>query len=256
MPGRRLTGADRQQIAAGLAQRLSYADIARRLNRPASTVGREVARNGGPARYRADLAQLATTHRAQRRPRPPAPVRRTVERLGPDPDATAAFVTDLTTALVETGLPRTAARVMACLFTSETGSRTAIEMAQHLRVSAATISYAVRLLERQELIRRGRDDRGRRHRYFLDDKAGLRTVAASVAANQRFAATALRGAELFGAGTAAGSRLALAGRFFERLGDDLIRSAERHWRDMAGDLAGDMAGDMAGDRGDAPVHHS
>ncbi|MFF4287495.1 helix-turn-helix domain-containing protein [Streptomyces sp. NPDC001633] len=28
---------------------LSYADIARRLNRPASTVSREVARNGGPA---------------------------------------------------------------------------------------------------------------------------------------------------------------------------------------------------------------
>ncbi|WP_326718240.1 MULTISPECIES: helix-turn-helix domain-containing protein [unclassified Streptomyces] len=235
MPGRRLTRADRQQIAAGLAQRLSYADIARRLNRPASTVSREVARNGGPARYRAELAQLATTHRAQRRPQPLAPVQRTIEYLGPDPDATAAFVTDLTTALVETGLPRTAARVMACLFASETGSRTAIEMAQHLQVSAATISHAVRLLERQDLIRRGRDDRGRRHRYFLDDKAGLRTVAASVAANQRFAATALRGAELFGAETAAGSRLALAGRFFERLGDDLIRSAEKHWRDMAGD---------------------
>ncbi|AZS75021.1 hypothetical protein DDE74_32520 [Streptomyces lydicus] len=85
---------------------------------------------------------------------PPAPVQRTIEHLGPDPDATAAFVTDLTTALVETGLPRTAARVMACLFASETGSRTAIEMAQHLQVSAGTISHAVRLLERQDLIRR------------------------------------------------------------------------------------------------------
>ncbi|MGW5114346.1 helix-turn-helix domain-containing protein [Streptomyces noursei] len=235
MPGRRLTKADRQQIAAGLAQRLSYADIARRLNRPASTVSREVARNGGPARYRAELAQLATTHRARRRPQPPASVQRTTEHLGPDPNATATFVTDLTTALVETGLPRTAARVMACLFASDTGSRTAIEMAQDLQVSAATISHTVRLLERQNLIRRGRDDGGRRHRYFLDDKAGLRTVAVSVAANQRFAATALRGAELFGDETAAGSRLALAGRFLERLGDDLIRSAEKHWRDLVGD---------------------
>ncbi|SNT52904.1 helix-turn-helix domain-containing protein [Actinacidiphila glaucinigra] len=234
MPGRRLTSADRQKIAAGLAQHLSYADIARRLNRPASTVSREVARNGGPARYRAELAQLATTHRARRRPTPPAPARSAVEHLGPDPDAAAAFVTDLTSALVETGFPRTAARVMACLFTSETGSRTAIEMAQRLQVSAATISHAVRLLEQQDLIRRGRDDRGRRHRYFLDDKAGLRTVAASVAANQWFAATALRGAELFGAETAAGSRLAMAGRFLERLGDDLIRSAEKHWHDMVG----------------------
>ncbi|GAA2657814.1 helix-turn-helix domain-containing protein [Streptomyces lunalinharesii] len=230
MPGRRLTRAERQQIAAGLAQRLNYADIARRLDRPTSTVSREVARNGGPARYRAELAQLATTHRARRRPQP-----RTIERLGPDPDATAAFVTDLTAALVETGLPRTAARVMACLFASETGSRTAIEMAQHLHVSAATISQAVHLLERQGLIRRGRDDRSRRHRYFLDDNAGLRTVVASVAANQRLAATTLRGAEVLGAQTAAGARLALAGRFLERLGDDLIRSAQKHWRDMVGD---------------------
>ncbi|MEU9497756.1 helix-turn-helix domain-containing protein [Streptomyces sp. NPDC048196] len=123
MPGRRLTRADRQQIAAGLAQRLNYADIARRLNRPTSTVSREVARNGGPARYRAELAQLATTHRARRRPQPPASAQRTIERPGAGPDATAAFVTDLTAALVETSLPRTAARVMACLFASETGSQ-------------------------------------------------------------------------------------------------------------------------------------
>jgi DNA-binding MarR family transcriptional regulator len=218
-----------------LAQRLNYADIARSLDRPTSTVSREVARNGGPARYHAELAQLATNHRARRRPQPPAPVQRTTERLGPDPDATAAFITDLTAAFVETGLPRTAARVMASLFASETGSRTAVEMAQHLHVSAATISQAVHLLERQDLIRRGRDDRTRRHRYFLDDNAGLRTVVASAAANQHLAATALRGAEVFGAQTAAGTRLALAGRFLERLGADLISSAEKHWRDMVGD---------------------
>ncbi|MFD3930172.1 hypothetical protein [Streptomyces sp. NPDC058614] len=122
------------------------------------------------------------------------------------------------------------ARIMA-----RSSAQVWLRPAQQLQVSAATISHAVRLLERQDLIRRGRDDRGRRHRYFLDDKAGLRTVAAGVAANQRFAATALRGAELFGAETAAGSRLALAGRFLERLGDDLIRSAEKHWCDMVGD---------------------
>ncbi|MEU9497755.1 hypothetical protein [Streptomyces sp. NPDC048196] len=79
-------------------------------------------------------------------------------------------------------------------------------------------------MERQNLIRRGRDDGSRRHRYFLDDNAGLRTVVASAAANHRLAATALRGAEVFGAQTTAGARLALAGRFLERLGDDLIRS--------------------------------
>jgi DNA-binding transcriptional ArsR family regulator len=233
MPGRRLTRAERQQIAAGLAQGLDHAAIGRRLGRPTSTVSREVARNGGPGRYRAELAQLATTHRARRRPRPPA-AQRISEYSGPDPDVTAVFMTDFTAALIETGLPRTAAGVMACLFTSEIGSCTAAELARHLQVSAATISLAVSLLEEQALIRRGRDDQSRRHRYFVDEGAGFRSAVVGVRANQRLAATALRGADIFGADTVAGARLAMAGRFLELLGNDIIRSAEQHWRATVG----------------------
>ncbi|WP_158891628.1 MarR family transcriptional regulator [Amycolatopsis anabasis] len=233
MPGRRLTSTDRRRIAEGLARGLDYADIARRLGRPTSTVSREVARNGGPGRYRADLAQLATTHRARRRPHPPA-TQALGEQTGPDPAATAAFVAELTAVLIETGLPRTAAGVMACLFISETGSHTAAELAQHLRVSAATISHAVGLLHQHGLIRRDRDSRSRRHRYFLDENAGLRSAVVGVRANQRFATTALRGADIFGTDTAVGTRLATAGRFLEQLGNDILRAAEQHWRTTAG----------------------
>lgn len=49
-------------------------------------------------------------------------------------------------------------------------------------------------------------------------------------ANQRLAMKALRGAGLFGAGTAVGARLATVGHFPERLGDDLLRAAEKHAR--------------------------
>ena len=56
MPGGRLTQQERQQIALGLADGLAYAEIARRLDRPTSTITREVMRNGGPTSYRADLA--------------------------------------------------------------------------------------------------------------------------------------------------------------------------------------------------------
>ena len=227
MPGQRLTSADRRRIAEGLAQDLDYAEIARGLGRPTSTVSREVARNGGPGRYRAELAQLATTHRARRRPRPPA-AREIGERTGPDPGATTAFVAQLTAGLIETGMPRTAAGVLACLFTSETGSHTAVELARHLRVSAATISHAVALLHQHGLIRRGRDGHSRRHRYFLDENAGIRSAVAGVRANQRLATTVLRGADIFGAGTAVGTRLATAGRFLEQLGDDILRAAEKH----------------------------
>ncbi|MET8853468.1 helix-turn-helix domain-containing protein [Amycolatopsis sp. NPDC004625] len=229
MPGRRLTGADRQRIAEGLARDLDFAVIARRLGRPTSTVSREVNRNGGPGRYRAELAQLATTHRARRRPRPPAKAEIS-EPAGPGPGTTAAFVTDLTVALVETGMPRTAAGVLALLFTSETGSHTAVELARHLRVSAATISHAVALLHQHGLIRRGRDGHSRRHRYFLDENAGVRSAVAGVRANQRLAGTVLRGAGLFGTDTTVGTRLATAGQFLERLGNDILRAAEKHAR--------------------------
>ena len=72
MPGGRLTQQDRQQIALGLADGLAYAEIARRLDRPTSTITREVMRNGGPAGYRADLAHRATQRRTHRR-RPASP---------------------------------------------------------------------------------------------------------------------------------------------------------------------------------------
>nr|WP_281286341.1 winged helix-turn-helix domain-containing protein [Actinoallomurus bryophytorum] len=127
-------------------------------------------------------------------------------------------------------MPRTAASVMACLFTSETGSYTAAELAQHLQVSAATISHAVGLLQQHGLIRRGRDSQSRRHRYFLDENAGLRSAVVGVRANQQLATTALRGADIFGTDTAVGTRLATAGRFLEQLGNDILRAAEKHWR--------------------------
>lgn len=228
MPGRRLTGADRQQIAAGLAQGLEHAEIARQLGRPTSTISREIARNGGPGRYRADLAQLATTHRARRSPRPPAPQPRQLDSAtGPTPQQVAAVVADLISALVATGVPRTAAGVMACLYTSESGSRTAAELAQQLQVSSATISHAVGLLETQGLLLRSRDSESRRQRYFIDEDAGVRTVVASARANQRLAAAAQQGADTFGAGTAAGARLAATAQFLEQIGLDIIRSAER-----------------------------
>ncbi|MEU0528935.1 helix-turn-helix domain-containing protein [Amycolatopsis tolypomycina] len=226
MPGLRLTSTDRQRIAEGLAKDLDYAEIARGLGRPTSTVSREVARNGGPGRYRAELAQLATTHRARRRPRPPG-TRETGDHPGPDLDAATAFVTELTTALVHTGMPRTAAGVLACLFTSDSGSHTAAELAQHLRVSAATISHAVTVLDDHGLIRRGRD--GRRHRYFLDENAGIRSAVTGARANQQLATTVLRGAGIF-ADTTVGTRLAAASRFLEQFGDDVLRAAERHAR--------------------------
>jgi IS30 family transposase len=66
---RSLTMGEREEISRGVASGESYRQIAARLGRVPSTVSREVARNGGRGRYRAQLADAAAFGRAQR-PKP------------------------------------------------------------------------------------------------------------------------------------------------------------------------------------------
>jgi len=66
---RRLSLAEREEISRGLAVGESLRSIAANLGRAASTVSREVAANGGRAKYRAAAAHRASRHRA-RRPKP------------------------------------------------------------------------------------------------------------------------------------------------------------------------------------------
>jgi IS30 family transposase len=72
---RALTNAEREQISRGLAAEQSIREIARALQRPASTISREVARNGGRPHYRAVAAEA----RAWRRGRRPKPCRLALE---------------------------------------------------------------------------------------------------------------------------------------------------------------------------------
>ena len=64
--GRYLSLAEREEIALGLAREESYRVIGARIGRPASTVSREVARNGPAGRYRAVRAQGLAELRARR----------------------------------------------------------------------------------------------------------------------------------------------------------------------------------------------
>lgn len=63
---RALSLVDREEISRGLASGEAIRSIAVRLGRPASTVSREVARNGGSSRYRAGEADDAAWRRAKR----------------------------------------------------------------------------------------------------------------------------------------------------------------------------------------------
>ena len=66
MPGVRMGAEERETIALGLAREDGFAEIARRMGRPTSTVSREVHRNGGRDAYRSTAAQRAARKRACR----------------------------------------------------------------------------------------------------------------------------------------------------------------------------------------------
>ncbi|WP_285632909.1 GbsR/MarR family transcriptional regulator [Actinoallomurus iriomotensis] len=227
MPGGRLTQQERQQIAAGLADGLAYAEIARRLDRPTSTITREVSRNGGPAGYRPDLAQRATQQRTHRR-RQAAPrgTRAAAQPYGRDPEAVRDYEETLTTVSMAGGLPKMMARVLSCLYTTDTGSLTASELAQRLQVSPASVSKAIAFLESQNLVRRERDER-RRERYVVDDDLWYQAMIRSARSNDEFIEAARQGVAILGAGTPAATRLENAARFLAFVSEALIRAADQ-----------------------------
>ncbi|WP_172387934.1 GbsR/MarR family transcriptional regulator [Streptomyces sp. MNP-20] len=237
MPGNRLTQQDRRLIAAGMADGLSYTEIAKRLQRPTSTVTREVMRNGGPREYRADRAHHAAGRRA-RRGRPPAAgaARPSVpdaqaHGYGRDAQAVRDFEQQLVRLLVGIGLQGMVSRVLACICVTDSGSVTAADLARRLHVSPASVSKAISQLEQQEIVRRERDA-GRRHdRYLIDGDVMHRAILGNLRRNAALAQTAYEGAGILGADTPAGARLRGMGLLLDHVSQSIIRSM-RQWRDL------------------------
>lgn len=227
MPGGRLTQQERQQITLGLADGLAYAEIARRLDRPTSTVTREVMRNGGPTGYRADLAHHATERRAHRRrkavpghpgTRPSAP--------GRDADAVREYEESFATVFMQSGLPKMTARTLAGLYTTDSGSLTAPELAGRLQVSPASVSKAIAFLESQGLVRRERDER-RRERYVVDDDVLYQSTMASARSTAHLGDIARQGVGVLGPGTPAAARLENIARFVDFISESIARAADQ-----------------------------
>ncbi|MFF0741708.1 helix-turn-helix domain-containing protein [Streptomyces sp. NPDC004111] len=247
MPGGRLTPQERRRIAAGLSDGLPYAEIARRLGRPTSTVSREIARNGGPGDYRPEQAHRATVRRA-RRGAPERPRTHTAGQPGPGGTAGAGGTTgageardtggaartveeEIIDLVVMTGLPRTTARVHVALLLAEDGRHTAAELADGLRVSPASVSVAVNYLLQHGYIRRERDHRRRRDIYVLDDEAWYHSLV--VGSRQTLALTglALTAAQRLGPDSPVGQRLTRGGTFLDHVISDTMDSARR-WRHL------------------------
>ncbi|WP_406010921.1 helix-turn-helix domain-containing protein [Streptomyces sp. NBC_00637] len=227
MPGGRLTQQERQQISLGLADGLAYAEIARRLDRPTSTITREVMRNGGPTTYRADLAHRATERRThQRRPAAPRGAEAPAPAHGRDAEAVREYEEMFTTLLMGQGLPKMMSRVLTCLYTTDAGSLTASELVRRLEVSPASVSKAVAFLESQGLIGRERDE-GRRERYLVDNDVFYQSTIASARSSAQLADAARQGVGVLGSGTPAAVRLENIARFVDFVAEGITRAAEQ-----------------------------
>ncbi|MDP9865875.1 MULTISPECIES: MarR family transcriptional regulator [Streptosporangium] len=217
-----MTQRDRERIAAGLADKLSYGEIARRLERPTSTITREIARNGGPGGYQPQQAHQATIRRARRGT--PAPPRA-------DTPPSGTMEEELLEMAVGAGMPTMAARVHLDLLLSEDGRRTAAELTRRLKISPATVSVAVNYLLQHGYVRRERDPRRRRDIYMIDDDAWYHSIVTSRRQTIETARATMATAETYAPDSPVGQRLAKAAAFLERVSLDMVESAER-WRTL------------------------
>ena len=226
MPGGRLSHQDRLDIATGLTEGRGYAEIARDLDRPTSTISREVARNGGAHGYRADHAHYATVSRARRR-KPAADDARADAAGADDQQPSGAdrrrreYVERFAAMMVDGGLPRMVSRVLALLYTADSASLTAADLVRELRVSPASISKAIGYLEHVGMVHREPDPHRRLQHYVVAEEVWLKAWQVSARTNLNWAETATEGADLLGRDTPAGERLTQMADFFHRLGEDM-----------------------------------
>lgn len=139
------------------------------------------------------------------------------------------FALDMTQA----GMPRMPARVFIGLVISESGQRTAPELAELLQVSPAAVSGAVRYLEQVGLIDRVREPGERRDRYQIFDDLWFEAIMRRDKLLERWEARLGEGAELFGPGTATGARLEEMREFMAFLMKEMPLLMER-WRASRG----------------------
>ncbi|MFD0476557.1 GbsR/MarR family transcriptional regulator [Nonomuraea thailandensis] len=135
--------------------------------------------------------------------------------------------------LEQQGMSRTAARVLACLYVTDSGTLTAAELVERLHVSPASISQTMGFLEQQGLIKRERVPGGRRERYVLDDDLWLRSTLAAMHMNDTLAAASQSAAEVLGATTPAGARFGVAAEFLLLVNETFRRVMEQWQRNQS-----------------------
>jgi DNA-binding transcriptional regulator GbsR (MarR family) len=141
-----------------------------------------------------------------------------------DEGAIAGFRERFAQIMVESGMPRMAARVYAALLVTDSGKLSAAELAEQLGVGAPAISGAVKYLMRVRLVERGREP-GTRHDFCrIHEHTWSHFISQSDPMLVRVQAGADEGTALLGLDSPAGQRLEETRRFFAFMREEIKQS--------------------------------
>jgi len=138
-----------------------------------------------------------------------------------DTAAVRQFIQRFASLLADAGMPRMPARIFVALLTSDTSRLTADELAGLLQVSPAAVSGGVRYLIQVGLVSRETEPGSRRHVYVMPDNVWHEVLRVRDGIMLRWADTMRGGAEVLGAGTPAGERLAESAMYFDFVSKEL-----------------------------------
>lgn len=147
-----------------------------------------------------------------------------------DDQAVLRFIERFSSVFVDAGVPRMPARVFVALLATDSGSMTAADLADLLRVSPAAISGAVRYLTQVRLISRERETGTRRDVYRVFDDVWYEALIRRDEMFRRWDVPLKEGVEVLGPDTAAGRRITEMRAFFQFIQGELPILLE-HWRE-------------------------
>ena len=145
--------------------------------------------------------------------------------------AVRQFIQRFGSLLADAGMPRMPARIFAALLTTDSSRLTAEELAGLLQVSPAAVSGGVRYLVQVGLVSRETEPGSRRHVYVLPDNVWHEVLRVRDGIMMRWADAMRGGADVLGAATPAGARLAESALYFEFVSKELPALLDR-WEDF------------------------
>ncbi|TCC49605.1 MarR family transcriptional regulator [Kribbella capetownensis] len=147
----------------------------------------------------------------------------------PTPEEVSQFVERFAGILANSGVPTMSARVMGRMLVSPTGTMTAAELAESLKISQPAVSGAVRQLIQVSFITRERQPGSRKDHYRIREDVFAAILERRNLALSEWESSSRSGADLFGPDSPVGRRLSEAADFFAFIHADMDQMI-KNWR--------------------------